>query len=90
MSTTLTSFGEWTPSLNSGYQYHLDNNGSSLDAISRGHYYYPAGTHGQWAYGAYGETAYIAAATFSLVYFLTNGTATNGYYPSTPRLHRPL
>ena len=70
--TDTTSFGEWTPSLNSGYEYYLNNNWSSLDAISRGHYYYPANTHGQWAWGAYGTTAYIAAATFSPVDYIVH------------------
>jgi YD repeat-containing protein len=71
-----TSFGEWSPSLSSGYEYYLNNNWSSLDAISRGHYYYPAYTHGQWAYGAYGQTAYIAAATFSPVDYIVHSCQT--------------
>ncbi len=71
-----TSFGEWSSSLNSGYEYYLNNNWSSLDAISRGHYYYPAYTHGQWGYGAYGQTAFIGAATFSPVDYLVNKCST--------------
>jgi len=74
--TATTSFGEWSASLNSGYEYYLNNNWSSLDAISRGHYFYPAYTHGQWAYGAYGQTAYIAAATFSPVDYIVHSCYT--------------
>lgn len=75
--TDTTSFGEWSPSLNSGYEYYLNNNWSSLDAISRGNYFYAANTHGQWAYGAYGQTAYIAAAKFSPVYFIVHTCQTS-------------
>ena len=72
-----TSFGEWVPSENSSYEYPLRNLGSSLSPISRGsNYYYGPNTHGQYAYGAYGETAYIAAATFSPIFFLVNGCNT--------------
>ena len=67
-----TSFGEWSASLNSGYEYYLNNNWSSLDAISRGNYFYAANTHGQWAWGAYGSTGYIAAATFSPVDYIVH------------------
>jgi len=72
-----TSFGEWVPSLNSSYEYWLQNNGSNLAAISRGNvggtnYYYGPDTHGQWAYGAYGQTGYIAAATFSSVSYVVH------------------
>ena len=74
--TDTTSFGEWGASLNSGYEYYLNNNWSSLDAISRGHYYYPAYTHGQWAWGAYGSTGYIAAATFSPVDYIVHSCYT--------------
>ena len=76
-----TSFGEWVPSLNSPYEYILNNNGSSLDAISKGHYKYPAGTHGQWAYGAYGQTSYIAAATFSPIDFYVHTASCQTYDP---------
>ena len=74
-----TSFGEWTASLsNPSYEYYLQRNETNLAAISRGNigngvfYYYAPNTHGQWAYGAYGQTGYIAAATFSSVSYVVH------------------
>jgi len=64
--TDATSFGEWGPTETA--EYSLGNSGW-LSAISKGHHWYGANTYGQWAYGAYGSTAYIYWAEFSPVNF---------------------
>jgi sugar lactone lactonase YvrE len=70
-----TNFSEWQRS--EGWGYYLGNPPGSLDAFSWANHYYPANTNSQWVYAAVGETAYIAAATFSPIYFLVDGCYTS-------------
>ena len=77
--TDTTSFGEWGPYETA--EYSLGNSGW-LSAISKGHHWYGANTFGQWAYGAYGSTAYVYWANFSPVNFYVHtcsNTQPHGY-----------
>ena len=56
------SFNQWSPAWNDAY---ILSNASSLSAQAKGGgYTYGANTYGHWVYTTYGQTTYIAAATF--------------------------
>ncbi len=69
-----TNFSAWSPASNSG-GYVLRNFGSSLNAYSQGSGTgFGANTFGEFRYFAPGETAWIAAATFSNISFFPLGS----------------
>src|SRR4051794_26334875 len=71
--TTNFSSSLWSSNSNSG-GYVLRNFGSSLNAYSQGSgTSFGASTYGQFGYSAPGETAWIAAATFSDISFFPLG-----------------
>jgi Ca2+-binding RTX toxin-like protein len=68
-----TNFSEWLLGPGNYGGYYLQGSPSGLDAFSWANEYYPDWTSANWVYTAVNQTAYIAAATFSPIYFLANG-----------------
>jgi Ca2+-binding RTX toxin-like protein len=68
-----TNFSEWLLGPGNYGGYYLQGSPSGLDAFSWANEYYPDWSSANWVYTAVNQTAYIAAATFSPIYFLANG-----------------
>jgi YD repeat-containing protein len=68
------SSGAWVPGQTTS-SYEVRNFGSSLNAYSKGSgAYFPPSSYGAFGYNAPGETAWIAAATFSNISFFPLGS----------------
>ena len=68
-----TNFGEWLLGPGNYSGYYLQSVPGSLDAFSWANTWYPDWSSANWVYSAVNQTTYIAAATFSPIYFLGNG-----------------
>jgi Ca2+-binding RTX toxin-like protein len=71
-----TNFSEWLLGPGNYGGYYMQSIPGSLDAFSWGGTEYPAWSSANWVYTAVNQTTYIAAATFSPIYFLANGCNT--------------
>jgi tripartite motif-containing protein 71 len=93
-----TDFGAWVESPGGGFG--LRKFASSLNAYSQSNQYYAPNTNAQWVYQAPGQTGYIAAATFSSIYYLPGSCkeeqphgyiglwdGNSGFYPSLYTYH---
>lgn len=74
-----TNFSEWLLGPGNYSGYHMQSIPGSLDAFSYANTWYPEWSSANWVYGAVNQTTYIAAATFSPIYFLANSC--NGENP---------
>jgi Ca2+-binding RTX toxin-like protein len=68
-----TNFSEWLLGPGNYGGYYMQSIPGSLDAFSWANTYYPEWSSANWVYSAVNQTTYIAAATFSPIYFLANG-----------------
>ena len=68
-----TNFSEWLLGPGNYGGYYLQSIPGSLDAFSWANTWYPEWSSANWVYVAVNQTTYIAAATFSPIYFLANG-----------------
>ncbi|HVD37792.1 MAG TPA: hypothetical protein VNC15_03040, partial [Solirubrobacterales bacterium] len=68
-----TNFSEWLLGPGNYGGYYMQSVPGSLDAFSWANTWYPESSSANWVYGAVNQTTYIAAATFSPIYFLANG-----------------
>jgi Ca2+-binding RTX toxin-like protein len=68
-----TNFDEWLLGPGNYGGYYMQRVPGSLDAFSWANTWYPEWSSANWVYVAVNQTTYIAAATFSPIYFLANG-----------------
>lgn len=71
-----TNFSEWALGTGNYGGYYMQSIPGSLDAFSWANTWYPEWSSANWVYTAVNQTTYIAAATFSPIYFLANGCNT--------------